>query len=139
MVKRLFNEKGVTLLETLAVAAIVAVAIISIYISIIYADKQLQRNYHDRVAHLYASGEIDWQMYYKKNFKQFDLFTNRPVILDNLVKGKQLIGSMTAAIRETYESMSGTVVPYTILEVVVIWQEPGDKSARKIVIREDFY
>jgi hypothetical protein len=139
MIAGLKNENGVTLLEVMATAIIVAVALISIYTGIMYADKQVQRNYHDRVATLYASGELDWQTYYYKNFKQFDLNNGETVVIDKLYRGRLLSGQMRARLTDTFENPFGTVVPYKVLEVSVSWVEPGDRNTRKIVVREDYY
>ena len=139
MIASLKNEKGITLLEILATSIIVAVALISVYIGIIYADKQVQRNYHDRVATLHASGELEWQTYYYKNYKMFDLGTAKTVVIDELDKGKLLKGQMTVRTTETFENPFGTVVPYNIVEVTVQWTEPGDRTPRRIVVREDYY
>ena len=139
MIQKLKNQQGITLLETMATVAIMAFALVSIYMGILYAEKQMQRNYHDRVATLAASGEVEWQFYYYKNYKTFDLFSNRKVVLDNLARGKTLNGSLSVSIVETDESPFGVNVPFTILEAKVTWQEPGDKTTRSIVVREDFY
>lgn len=140
MMKGLKNQKGVTMIETMAMVAIIAVAMLSLYAGILYADKQVQRNYHDRVATLHASGELDWQTYYRRNYKEFDNFSNRAVVLDkDNLKGKFLYGYMSTKVTETFESPQGTILPYSIMEVSVSWQEPGDKTPRKIVVREDFY
>jgi Tfp pilus assembly protein PilV len=138
MIAILKSEKGVTLLEVLATGIIVLVALISIYTGIIYADKQVQRNYHDRVATLHASGEIEWQMFYFKNYKVFDTFTNKTVLIDKLKRGN-LNGQMTARRTDTFENPFGVSVPYNVLEVTVSWVEPGDNRTRRIVVREDFY
>ncbi len=139
MIARLYDEQGMTLLEILATLIIVAFAMISIYTGILYAEKQVQRNYHDRVATLHASGELDWQTYYKKNYKEFDLFSNRTVVIDRLNRGRLLTGIMSTRLSETFENAFGMVVPYSALEITVKWQEPGDNTARSIVVREDFY
>jgi hypothetical protein len=139
MIANLNNERGISLLEVLATAIIVAVALISLYTGIIYADKQVQRNYHDRVATLHASGELDWQTYYYKNYKEFDLYNTRTVVIDKLYRGRLLNGVMTTRLTETYENAFGTIVPYKILEISVSWLEPGDKTTRKVVVREDYY
>jgi hypothetical protein len=138
MIAILKSEKGVTLLEVLATGIIVLVALISIYTGIIYADKQVQRNYHDRVATLHASGEIEWQTFYMKNYKVFDTFSSRTVLIDKLKRGN-LNGQMTERKVETFENPFGVSVPYNILEVTVSWVEPGDNRTRRIVVREDFY
>jgi len=141
MINRLNNEKGVTLLETLATTIIIAFAMISLYMGIIYADKQVQRNYHDRVATLQASGELDWQAYYIKNYKEFDIYNDRQVVLDRLARGS-LIGFKSTSSKAALENPFGLSVPYTILTVSVRWLEPGDTGKgkeRRIVVREDFY
>ena len=139
MIARLRDEKGITLLEVMATSIIVAVALISIYTGIIYADKQVQRNYHDRVATLHASGELEWQMYHKKNYKVFDTYNSKTVLIDKLYRNAPLNGTMTTKIKETQESVISVSVPYAIVEVSVTWTEPGDKTPRTIVVREDFY
>jgi len=139
MIARIKNERGTTLMETLASTIILSFAVISLYIGILYADKQVQRNYHDRVAILHASGELDWQMYCKKNTKKFDLFQNRSVVIDKLYKGRLLKGLMSTSLVDNFESQSGFVVPYSVLEISVRWVEPGDNEERKYVVREDFY
>jgi prepilin-type N-terminal cleavage/methylation domain-containing protein len=139
MIAGLNNEKGVTLLEVLATAIIIGVALISLYTGIMYADKQLQRNYHDRVATLHASGELDWQTYYYKNYKEFDVYNSKTVVIDKLYRGRLLSGQMKMRLTDTFENPFGTVVPYKVLEISVSWVEPGDKNTRKIVVREDYY
>ena len=139
MIDRLKNERGITLLEVIATSIIVAVSLIGLYTGIIYADKQIQRNYHDRVATLHASGEIEWQTFYKKNYKEFDPFTSRTVVIDKLARGKVLNGVMSTKLSESQDTPFGTTVPFTILEVSVVWTEPGDKTIRRIVVREDFF
>ncbi len=139
MIASLKSESGMTLLEVLATSIIVAVALISLYTGIIYADKQVQRNYHDRVATLHASGELEWQTYFFKNYKTFELYTNKNVILDVMPRGRTLNGQMTTRLIETFENPLGTIVPYKILEVSVVWIEPGDRTQRRIVVREDYY
>ncbi|HOV16691.1 MAG TPA: hypothetical protein PLF50_04290 [Candidatus Cloacimonadota bacterium] len=139
MFAKLKNEKGVTLIEVMATAIIVAGAIIALYTGIIYADKQVLRNYHDRVATLHASGELEWQMYYKKNYKVFDEYNyGKTVIIDRLKRGN-LNGIMTMKVYDRYETPFGSQVPYKSVVVAVTWTEPGDKTARRIVVEEDFY
>lgn len=139
MIARLKNENGMTLLEIIATALIVGVAMVGLYMGIIYADKQVQRNYHDRVATLHASGEIDWQYYYRKNYKEFDRFNNKIVNIDFLDRGRILTGLMTMQVMNEGETPFGAPVEYQRLEITVKWKEPGDKTDRKIVVREDFY
>ncbi len=139
MIARLKNENGMTLLEIIATALIVGVAMVGLYLGIIYADKQVQRNYHDRVATLHASGEIDWQYYYRKNYKQFDTFNSKTVNIDILARGRTLTGQMTMKITPQSENSNGTNVDYEMVEVTVKWLEPDETKTRHIVVREDFY
>ncbi len=139
MIAILKNERGITLLEILATAAILVFAITSVYIGIIYAEKQMQRNYHDRIATLLASGELDWQKYYLNTYKEFDEFPLRQVLIDRLQGGRLLYGKMSIRKIETYEVSVGQTLPYTIIEISVTWNEPGDRAPRKVVVREDFY
>lgn len=139
MIAGLRNEQGFTLLEILATAIIVAVSLISLYMGILYADKQLQRNYHDRVATLHASGEIEWQMYYRKNYKEFEEFSNKVVLIDRLAENRLLNGTMSMKVTESQENPFGSGIPYKVLEIRVSWLEPGDRETRTVVVREDFY
>lgn len=139
MIQRLKNQDGISLIETIVTMLIMAFALVSIYIGILYAEKQMQRNYHDRVATLAASGELDWQFYYLSVHKEFDMFSGRAVVLDNLARGRTLNGVMSIQRRDTYETPFGTTVPYTPIEAKVTWIEPGDDTQRSIVVREDFY
>lgn len=139
MIARLKNEQGITLLETLATALILSFTMISLYIGILYADKQVQRNYHERVAILLASGELDWQSYYKSNYKNFDLFEMRTVTLDALSGGRFLNGQMSTSLNVTSENPFGLLVPFQALEIKVSWLEPGERNSRYVVVREDYY
>ncbi|MDZ4121994.1 MAG: hypothetical protein U1C33_06205, partial [Candidatus Cloacimonadaceae bacterium] len=56
VIRNLQNEKGVTLLEVMVTSIVIVATILSIYIGVVYAEKQVLRNYHDRVATLKASG-----------------------------------------------------------------------------------
>ncbi len=68
--------------EVLVVAIVMAVMIITIYIGIMYADKQVTKNYRHRVATLMFTGELEKQytLYMKEGI--FRPFTNMPVIIE---------------------------------------------------------
>ncbi len=136
----LSNEKGITLLEVMVTAIVIVGTILSIYIGIVYAEKQILRNYRDRVATLLASGELEWQYFHYTNYNgAFAPFNNRPVVIDYLPKGKQLIGSMTVTVLPTAESYGSLSLPYYALTAKVQWIEPGDDKVRNIILREDIY
>ena len=58
------SDGGFTLISVLMEGLIIAVAFIGLYIGILYAEATLVENYHNRVAILHASGELDYQMLY---------------------------------------------------------------------------
>ncbi len=55
------SQGGYSLAEVLVVAIVMAVMIITIYIGIIYADRQITKNYRHRVATLILTGELEKQ------------------------------------------------------------------------------
>ena len=140
MFRLIKNEDGLTLLEVIITMLVIVGTILSIYTGIVYADKQLMRNYHDKVATLLASGEVEWQNFYKKTYSQFDYRNNnKTVIIDELAKGKQIKGILNIVDYDEYEVINSVTYPYQKLLVTVTWSEPKDTKQRKIVIREDFY
>jgi len=84
MLKPIGNESGMTLIEVLVTSLVILFTVISIYIGVVFAEKQLIRNYRDRVATLLASGEMEWQYYRQRAFNAFDLFGERQVVIDHL-------------------------------------------------------
>ncbi|MDP8231163.1 MAG: hypothetical protein P9L91_00690 [Candidatus Zophobacter franzmannii] len=133
------NERGFTLAEVIASALIVVLASIALYIGIVHVEKQITRNYHERVALMHASGELDWQRYNIGLNHAFLAFQNKSVPID--IDGEKRIDGIM-----TFE-LKGIVPPdivlenisYDILEIRVKWTEPSDKKERDIVVREDFY
>ncbi|MBN2829218.1 MAG: prepilin-type N-terminal cleavage/methylation domain-containing protein [Candidatus Cloacimonetes bacterium] len=134
------NENGFTLAEVLATAVIIIIASIAMYYGIVHAERQIVKNYHDRVAIMHASGELDWQKYYKNTYNGLSPFGSKSVVIDEYDNRGPLLGVME------YKQL-GLVPPdvviqnlhYEAVEISVRWTEPSDKKQRKVVLREDFY
>lgn len=140
VIRILSDEKGVTLLEILVTSIVIVATILSIYIGVVYAEKQVLNNYRDRVATLLASGELEWQYFHYHNYNHtFSTFNNRPVIIDQLPKGKKLMGSMSVQVTPLAELYAAQSVPYNNVKVSVSWVDPGTKKPRTVVLIEDFY
>ncbi len=136
----LFNDKGLSLVEVLAAFLIIVVAIVGIYLGLMYADSQLSRNYHDRVAALLASGECDWQ-YYNKTFRGAVVpFVSKEVLIDDYpgTDNPPLLGLMRMQLSDEVDVVSGKTLRYQRLLVEVVWDEPI-LGERKVVVREDFF
>jgi hypothetical protein len=133
------NEKGFTLIDVVISAVIIVASFSALYIAIVYCQKQLVRNSHDRTASLLASGELEWQYYMFNAQKHFDAYVSKPVIIDTYPNGNYLSGSMvfskpslvgdTALGQQLYEQP---------IIITVQWLEPGDRGLRTVAIREDF-
>lgn len=133
------NEQGLTLIEVLISSMVIVVTILTIFIGIVFAEKQLTRNYRDRVATLHASGELDWQYYHKKTYNTFASSLNREVTIDRLPKNRSLRGRLSTAIKEENELAGGSTMIYDVFTVRVTWTEPGDNKTRFIEMKEEFY
>lgn len=136
----LSNERGLTLLEVMVTAIVIVLTIISIYIGVVYAEKQMQRNYHDRVATLHASGRMEGLFLYYARAGTFQTtYPPQPVVLDNFPKNKKLYGTSTVSVVATTEPAANVPLPFFRVQVKVSWFEPGDKKTRSVIIVEDFY
>ena len=135
------REDGLTLVEVLAASVIIVVAAIGVYIGILYAEAQLNRNYHDRVATLLASGECDWQYYRKVYHDAFDEFLPREVVIDEFegsAKHQPLRGMMSMELYENVEVVFGRTMRYKELSVQIEWDEPL-AGKRVMLVREDVF
>lgn len=133
------NEKGFTLLDVVISSVVIAVSFAALYIAIVYCQKTLVRNSHDRVASLIASGELEWQFYMFNAQKRFDVFSWRPVVIDTYPQGGQLSGKMIMSKPELeVDNALGQLMYHQPIIITVQWQEPGDKRIRSVAIREDF-
>lgn len=133
------NEKGFTLLDVVLSSVIMVAAIGAFYIAIVYSQKTLIRNSHERVAALIASGELEWQFYMFNAQKRFDAFTWEPVIIDTYPQGGQLTGKMMFS-KPNLESDNalGQLMYHQPIIITVQWSEPGDNRMRSVSMREDF-
>lgn len=134
------DERGFTMMEVVAASAIILVALTSMYIAMIYAEKSVQRTYHDRCATLIAAGELDWQYFYMKSQKHLDEFRPSTVEITRLPDGTALRGSISMALKPPGSNIvQGMSVPFQPVEITVAWREPGDRVNRNVVIRGDFF
>jgi hypothetical protein len=133
------NEKGFTLLDVVISAVIIAATFAAFYIAIVYAQKTLVRNSHDRTASLIASGELEWQYYMFNAKKRFDVFVWRPVVIDTYPNGNQLTGMMIFS-KPALEADNalGQLMYHQPIIITVQWSEPGDHRMRSVAVREDF-
>ena len=135
------NQRGISLVEVLVASIIVVLAALGIYIGILYAESQLNRNYHDRVATLHASGECDWQYYNIAYRNTFDEFSSKQVVIDYFEQRDgttPLTGTMTMEIDEQVDVVFGRTMRYNTLLVKVVWEEPMG-GERIIAVREDIF
>ncbi len=134
------NQSGLSLVEVLIASVIIVVAAFGIYIGILYAESQINRNYHERVAALLASGECDWQYYSIMYRSDFDEFASRDVVI-NSYEGTgrpPLRGRMTMNIGEQVDVLFGRTMRYRTLTVQIAWNEPL-AGERIIAVREDLF
>ena len=133
------NDKGFTLLDVVISAVIIVAAFSALYIAIVYCQKTLTRNSHDRTASLMASGELEWQYYMFYAQKRFDVFRYRPVVIDNYPQGGQLTGTMIFSKPAiAVDNALGQLMYHQPIIITVQWLEPGDHRIRSIALREDF-
>ncbi len=133
------RQSGITLLETLAVVAVIAVTVLTIYIGIVYAEKQLLTNYRDRVATLLITGELEMEYYRHSRSKPFELQVNKEYVIDDLNPDHILRGNMTIVSRNAQESSNEQLLSYTYLEATLNWIDPGSQKPRFIRMREDYF
>ena len=134
------NERGLTIVEVLISFIIIVIAVVGIYLGLLYAESQINRNYHDRVAALLASGECDWQYYFRVTFREFDPFVAREVELNRFpgTTYPPLKGIMTMEIVDNRDLVFGRTVPFKTIKVSITWNEPL-LGERVMVMQEDFF
>ncbi len=133
------SDGGFTLISVLMEGVIILVAFIGLYIGIVYAEATLVDNYHNRVAILHASGELDYQMLQIEIYSEPDRFLTRTVTLDR-DGNHRLNGTMTMNDWSDTDSSTGFAsMMYYAVEVTVTWKNPSDNETRKITLREDYF
>jgi competence protein ComGC len=134
------NNKGFTIVEVLAAFLIIVISVVGIYLGLLYAESQLNRNYHERTATLLASGECDWQFHNLLTNKQVSSFITKEVVI-NPREGTgrlPLKGIMSMRVEEGVDLVFGKSLSYITIIVEVVWNEPL-LGERKIVVQEDFF
>ena len=144
--KLLRNTNGFTLIELLAAFLIIVIALLGVYIGIVYAEIQIKRNIVERSALLIASGECDYQYrFYRANNKQLNhnrYLPSREVTLDVLENGEEIKGFVSMQTSNETEIALGDMISYKRVSIVVSWSEPygADKFiTRSIVVTEDMF
>jgi hypothetical protein len=133
------SDGGFTLISVLMEGVIIAVAFIGLYIGILYAEATLVENYHNRVAMLHASGELDYQMLYVERHGYPLPFLNKTVTIDqegfHTLRGTMTMNAWTDADNSTgFASME-----YNAVEITVTWKNPSDKKRKQVTLREDYF
>lgn len=135
----LSRQSGITLLETLAVVAVLAVMIVTVYIGIVYAERQLLTNYRDRVATLLVTGELEMEYYRHSRSKPFELQVNKQYVLDDNNPDRVVRGNMTIVSRNAQETSNEQLLKFVYLDASMTWNDPGSSKQRKITMREDYF
>lgn len=133
------RQSGITLLEALVLMLVIVILVVTIYIGIVYAEKQLLTNYRDRVATLLVAGELEMEYYRRTNNKPFELQVNRQYILDDLDPEHRIWGYMTVEQKSGQESSNQQLLNFVYLEATLKWIDPGSRNERFIRMREDYF
>jgi len=140
----LSNERGVTLLEVLVTAVVLALLVLSVYIGIVFAERMAVRNYRDRAATLIATGELERQYFINRynamgDQDYFKLFSNREVVIDRIGKRDLLMGSLTVSRYSGVEYSDSQRYSFNYLIARVEWRDPYNDEITYIQLREDYY
>jgi Tfp pilus assembly protein PilV len=146
------NESGFGLIHVLAVTLIVSIAILGLFMSIEYARRQADVNYHSRSAMLIAQGYLEE---FKYNNRSTGIYS-RPNVRTGTetVRLEDYNGKVTTATVTISSSTSGN--PYSVsglpntyrdeIKVKVSWKEKPTASMSSIqnkqhsvMLKEDYY
>ncbi len=133
------RQSGITLLETLAVMVVLVVTLLTVYIGVVYAERQLLTNYRDRVATLLITGELEMEYLRHSRSKPFQLQSNKEYIIDDHNPNRILRGRMTIESHRAQESSNEQLLKYIYLEATLSWTDPGSQRERHITMREDYF
>ena len=138
------NERGVTLLEVLVTALVIAMLVITIYIGVVYAEKQSIQNYRNRAATLLVSGELERQYFINRyNVDQtnavFRPFTGREVAIDVIKKDQPLIAKQHLSVQRASEFNGAQQYGYYYLISKVEWTDPSSGKQHNVLMREEYY
>lgn len=133
------GQSGITLIETLVLMLVIVVLVVSVYIGIVYAERQLLTNYRYRAATLLVVGELEMEYYRHSRSKPFELQRGREYVLDDRDPEHILRGNMTVEIRSGQESSNEQLLNFKYLEATLSWQDPVTEETRYIRMREDYF
>lgn len=135
----LHRQSGITLLEALVLMLVIVILVVSVYIGIVYAEKQLLTNYRDRVATLLVAGELEMEYYRHSRNQPFELQVNRQYVLDQLDRDHVLNAYMTIERKSAQESSNQQLLNFQYLEATLKWIDPANNKERYIKMREDYF
>lgn len=133
------SQGGFTLMEALVLTLVIVILVVSIYIGVVYAEKQLLINYRDRVATLLVTGELEMEYYRSSRKRPFELQQGREYVLDEVGKSGTLKGRMTIELKHGIESSNEQVINFQYLEATLRWMDTTTKKERYIRMREDYF
>lgn len=133
------KQRGITLIEALVLVMVIVVLVLSIYIGVVYAEKQLLTNYRDRVAMLIVAGELEMEYYRHSRSQPFSLPKNVEVVIDDLNPEVILTGRLSIDLKRAQESSNQQLLDFLYLEGTVVWRDPYTKENRFIRMREDYF
>ena len=138
MFSLLHSQGGYSLAEVLVAAIVMAVMIITVYIGIIYADRQITKNYRHRVATLLLTGELEKQytLFHKEGI--FHPYTNLPVIIEQ-TDDVTVNGTITISVGRDRENNMSQNYDFSYLIGEIKWIDPATAKLHYIRMREDFY
>jgi len=115
-----------------------AVMIITVFIGIIYADRQITKNYRHRVATLLLTGELEKQytLFHKEGI--FHPYTNLPVIIEQ-TDDVTVNGTITITVGRERENYMSQNYNFSYLIGEIKWIDPATEKLHYIRMREDFY
>ena len=133
------RQNGITLLESIVVMLIIVVMVISIYIGIVYAERQLLTNYRDRVATLLINGELEMEYYRYSRSNPFQLQANQQYVIDDLNPDHILHAYLTIERKTGQESSNEQLLNFVYLEATMRWTDQVTQRERYIRMREDYF
>ncbi len=133
------SDGGFTLISVLLEGIIILIAFIGLYIGILYAEATLVENYHNRVAILLASGELDHQMLRIERTGNPRVFVPKTVTIDE-DGSHHLNGTISMRTWMDTDSSTGFAsMEFHAVEVTISWKNPANKKNQKVVLREDYF
>ena len=133
------RQSGFTLIESLVLVVVIVVLVLSVYIGVIYAERQLLQDYRDRVATLLVTGELEMEYYRHSRSKPFELQVNKEYVIDDSNPNHILRGKMTITQVAAQETSNQQLLNFVYLNAVMRWIDPSNQKERTISMREDYF